>query len=247
MYRLQHARKLTPTLEGIQQQYGINSDLLMEVVEFWKTKYDWRKREEFLNQFPQYTTRIQGLKVHFLHLKPVKKEGIRVLPLLMLHGWGGSIREFYEILPILTTPQKGKDVVFEVIVPSLPGFGFSEAASKPGLSFLHMGLVLKNLMKRLGHENFYIQGGDWGSAIGGSMAIFFPNSILGFHSNMCTVASTSALFKMILASLYPAAIVDESYKHKIYPLTNTFSNLIEETGYMHIQATKPDTIGNQIH
>lgn len=85
-----------------------------------------------------------------------------MLPILLLHGWPGSVREFYELIPMLTTPNDESPFVFEVIVPSLPGFGWSEGARRPGFGVLEMSVVLRNLMIRLGHEKFYIQGGDWG-------------------------------------------------------------------------------------
>ncbi|KAI4471858.1 epoxide hydrolase 1-related [Holotrichia oblita] len=158
--RLQNARPFTPPLEGIQHQYGINTKLLSEVVEFWKTKYNWKERQTFLNQYPQFKTNIQGLDIHFLHVKPTNTKGLKVLPLLLLHGWPGSVREFYELIPLLTKPQPGKDFVFEIIAPSLPGYGFSDAAAKPGLSAVKMSAIFRNLMHRLGFNKFYIQGGD---------------------------------------------------------------------------------------
>lgn len=108
-----------PPLEGAKQNYGIDTNLLNTIVEFWKTKYNWREREKFLNQFPQYKVNIQGLNIHYIHVKPKETKGVKVRPLLLVHGWPGSVREFYEIIPILTTPRDG--LVFEVIVPSLPG------------------------------------------------------------------------------------------------------------------------------
>lgn len=99
----------------------MNTNLLTKIVEYWKTKYNWREREHFLNKYPQFKTNIQGLSIHFIHVKPAQTQGLKVLPLLLLHGWPGSVREFYEAIPLLTTPQPGKDFVFEVIVPSLPG------------------------------------------------------------------------------------------------------------------------------
>lgn len=103
------------------------------------------------------------LNIHFLHITPSGEfENKTVLPILLLHGWPGSIREFYELIPMLTTPNDESQFVFEVIVPSLPGFGWSEGARRPGFGVLEMSVVLRNLMIRLGHEKFYIQGGDWG-------------------------------------------------------------------------------------
>lgn len=120
-YRLDHTIPFQEPLENVTQGYGISTNFLETFVEFWKTKYNWREREEYLNQYSQYVTRIQGLKVHYLHVKPAELNGVRVIPLLILHGWPGSIREFYDIIPILTTHKKGRDFVFEILAPSLPG------------------------------------------------------------------------------------------------------------------------------
>lgn len=119
--RLANHIPFQPPLEGVQQQYGMNTNLLTKIVKFWKTKYNWREREKFLNQYPQFKVNIQGLNIHYIHVKPKAIKGVKVLPMLLLHGWPGSVREFYEIIPILTTPQKGNKFAFEVIVPSLPG------------------------------------------------------------------------------------------------------------------------------
>lgn len=120
-FKLENSIPLHPPLEGAKQHYGINTNLLNTIVEFWKNKYDWREREKFLNQFPQFKVNIQGLNIHYIHVKPKQIEGYKVVPLLLVHGWPGSVSEFYETVPILTTPQKGRNIVFEVIVPSLPG------------------------------------------------------------------------------------------------------------------------------
>lgn len=126
--RLSNHIPFQPPLEGVQQNYGINTNLLTKIVDYWKTKYDWRDREQFLNQFPQFKVNIQGLDIHYIHAKPKETKGVKVLPLLLVHGWPGSVREFYEIIPILTSPRKGSDVVFEVIAPSLPGRTWSSTA-----------------------------------------------------------------------------------------------------------------------
>lgn len=144
-------------------------------MEFWKTKYNWREREVFLNRFPHFKTYVDGLDLHFIHVKPQNVEkNINVLPLLLLHGWPGSVREFYDIIPLLTTPRKDVNFVFEVIAPSLPGYGFSEGASKPGLGAAQVAVVMKNLMERIGFKKFYAHGGDWGAIIVSHMGTLFP-------------------------------------------------------------------------
>lgn len=121
-HRLDIALPFQEPLENAKQHYGINTHVLKTIVEFWKTQYNWRVQEKFLNQYPQFIVKIQGLNIHFLHVKPKKtNDGLKVVPLLLVHGWPGSVREFYEIIPLLTTKQSGRDFVFEVIAPSLPG------------------------------------------------------------------------------------------------------------------------------
>ena len=241
--KLNQPRALTPPLEGIQQQYGMNTNLMKEIIEFWKTKYNWREREKFLNQYPQFQTKIQGLNIHFLHVKPKATNGKQVLPLLMLHGWPGSIREFYDVIPLLTTPQKDKDFIFELIIPSLPGYGFSEAASKPGLGTAQMATIFKQLMQRLGFNKFYLQGGDWGAMISANLVVLHPNNVLGLHSNMCGSESPLSMLKTFIGSFMPSLVVEDEHKDKMYPYSKVFSTIVLESGYMHIQATKPDTVG----
>ncbi|KAF5295494.1 hypothetical protein FQR65_LT10482 [Abscondita terminalis] len=241
--KLNQPLSLTPPLEGIQQQYGMNTNLLKNIVEFWKTKYNWREREKFLNKYPQFKTKIQGLDIHFIHVKPTVTEGKEVLPLLLMHGWPGSIREFYEIIPLLTAPQKNQKFVFELVVPSLPGYGFSEGSAKPGLGAPQAALIFKNLMKRLGFDQFYVQGGDWGALIGQFMSAFYPENVLGLHSNMCGSQTPLSNLKLLIGSIYPRLVVEEQYESRMYPLSNLFSNMLLEFGYFHLQTTKPDTIG----
>ena len=100
------------------------------MVEYWKTKFDWRKQERELNQFNQYTTQIEGINIHFIHVKPSKPAKI-VVPLLIIHGWPGSVWEYYKSIPLLTEPTN--DIAFELIIPSIPGYGFSEAPHQEGM------------------------------------------------------------------------------------------------------------------
>ncbi|KAK4014505.1 hypothetical protein OUZ56_027029 [Daphnia magna] len=115
--------------------------------------------------------------IHFIHAKPSKElmKNKKVLPLLLLHGWPGSFIEFTKIIPLLTRETEGYDFVFELVVPSLPGYRFSDPARKPGLGPAEMGLIFDRLMKRLGYDKYYVQGGDWGSLIGSNMATLFPD------------------------------------------------------------------------
>lgn len=188
------------------------------------------------------------MKIHFIHAKPTAKDsaGNTVVPLLLLHGWPGSVREFYEIIPKLTTANKHHNLVFEVIVPSLPGYGFSQAASKTGFGPVEMSIVLRNLMIRLGHQRFYIQGGDWGSIIGNHIATIFPQNVLGYHSNMCYANLPINYLKIFIAGFYPTYFVDDQFVDFHFPKSKHLIYAIVETGYFHLQATKPDTIGMKL-
>ncbi|XP_077299452.1 juvenile hormone epoxide hydrolase 1-like [Arctopsyche grandis] len=181
--RLENTNFYTEPLEGVSFQDGFNNNYLKEVIEFWKTKYNFNERENYLNKYPHFKTKIQGLDIHYMHVKPKVTKNIRVLPLLLLHGWPGSVKEFYGMIPLLTTPRKDYDFVFELIIPSLPGFGYSQGSSRPGLGPTEMAVVMRNLMERIGFDKYYIQGGDWGAVITSNMAVLYPDKILGYHTN----------------------------------------------------------------
>lgn len=246
--QLQRPLKLHDPLEGVAFEYGFNSHYLKTVVKYWRDDYlaKWSERESFLKKLPHFQTQIQGLKVHFIHVKPKKSEGKKVLPLILLHGWPGTVREFYDIIPLLTTPNDKSDYVFEVVAPSLPGYGWSQGASKINFGPAQMSIVLRNLMLRLGHEKFVVQGGDWGSIVGSNMAAIFPENVLGYHSNMCGSMGPISMGKMVLANFVPSLFYDKQYSGFFKPLGEFFANTMEEMGYMHLQSTKPETIGTAL-
>uniref|UniRef100_A0A2A4K8F5 Epoxide hydrolase n=1 Tax=Heliothis virescens TaxID=7102 RepID=A0A2A4K8F5_HELVI len=241
--RLKRSRSFTPPLEGVGFEYGFNSGQLDSWLKYWANEYQFKEREKFFNQFPQFKTNIQGLDIHFIRVTPKVPAGVEVVPLLLLHGWPGSVREFYEAIPLITAVSKDRDFAIEVIVPSLPGYGFSDAAVRPGLGAPHVAVVMRNLMHRLGFKQFYVQGGDWGSLIGSCMTTFFPKEVLGYHTNLAMVMSTKATLIELIASVYPSLIVEPELADRMYPMGQRYATLVEEMGYMHIQASKPDTVG----
>ncbi|KAL0117446.1 hypothetical protein PUN28_010347 [Cardiocondyla obscurior] len=232
-YRLNHTRPLTPPLKNVAWTYGTNTDALSKFLDYWANNYNFEEREKHINQYPQFKTNIQGLDIHFIRVKPSNKDGKSVLPLLIVHGWPGSIMEFHKIIPLLTSPRPEHDFVFDVVAPSLPGFGFSTAATIPDLSAAHMSVVLKNLMLRLGYDKYYVQGGDWGATVIQTMSCLYPQHVLGMHSNLCLALNKWTLLKKAFSSFLPWT------KTKKGPSFSLFG----ETGYYHIQATKPDTVG----
>jgi epoxide hydrolase len=170
-------------IEGTGWEYGVPVAYMQELVEYWQTKYDWRRQERELNKHPQYVTTIDGLDVHFIHVRS-KVEG--ALPLVIVHGWPGSFVEFQKIIGPLTDPVahggKAEDA-FHVVCPSLPGFGFSSPPHERGWSSQRMAEVIAKLMARLGYERYGAQGGDWGSGIARWLATGDGGHCIGGHSN----------------------------------------------------------------
>ncbi|CAH2058420.1 unnamed protein product, partial [Iphiclides podalirius] len=244
--RLKRHRPSPPPLQGVGFEYGFNSKQTEGWLRYWAEEYPFSAREQFLNQFPHYKTNIQGLDVHFIRVKPDIRQGVEILPMLLLHGWPGSVREFYEAIPYLTSVSKDRDFAIEVIAPSLVGYGFSDAPVRPGMGTAQMAVVMKNLMKRLGFDKFYIQGGDWGSVVGAHLATLFPENVLGYHTNL-PISTTPASFLLPLAgSVYPSLFFDSHEVERMYPLLDHYSMIMEEMGYFHLQATKPDTVGKAL-
>ncbi|XP_052751011.1 juvenile hormone epoxide hydrolase-like isoform X4 [Galleria mellonella] len=242
--RLLHRREFTPPLEDAGFTYGFNSNFLTQVLDYWQNKYNFKDREQFLNRYNHFKTNIQGLDIHFVHVKPQVSNHIHVIPLLMLHGWPGSFREFYEMIVKLARPHPSYNFVFELIIPSLPGFGYSEAPVRPGFGPAEMAVVIRNLMRRIGHERYYVHGGDAGHIVGSVMATLFQDEVLGFHTNMPVLMyHPLATAYTLLGSIWPSLIVEKELESRLYPLSQHFQRHLEESGYIHIQATKPDTIG----
>ncbi|XP_072946312.1 juvenile hormone epoxide hydrolase-like [Epargyreus clarus] len=241
--RLLHRRPFPTPVEGAGFTYGFNTHFLTRVLDYWQNKYDFKHRATFLNKYNHYITKIQGLDIHFMHVQPDISTNAKVVPILLLHGWPGSIREFYELIPKLTTLNPKHKFVFEIIAPSLPGFGFSEAPSRSGMDTVAMAVVMRNLMRRIGFKQYYIHGGDIGYTVGSIMATLFPDNILGFHTNFPVVFHPLGVMYTFLGALWPSLIVEPELQGRMYPLSNHFMYLVEESGYAHLQATKPDTIG----
>ncbi|OWR50536.1 juvenile hormone epoxide hydrolase precursor [Danaus plexippus plexippus] len=241
--RLRDRHPLAPPLEGVAFEYGFNSKHLEGILKYWADEYPFSEREKLFNKYPNYKTNIQGLNIHFIRVTPQVPKGVELVPLLLLHGWPGSVREFFEAIPHLTSVSKDRNFALELIIPSLPGYGFSSAAVRPGLGADKMAVVFRNLMNRLGFKKYYIQGGDWGGLITSIMAIQFPEEVLGLHTNMPFLMSPALTFFSVLGSIYPPLVVGSKTRDRMYPLSKVYSNLLEETGYMHIQSTKPDTVG----
>lgn len=170
-------------IPGTGWEYGVDLAFMKDLVAYWQTDYDWREQEGNLNALPQFQTSIDGIDLHFVHVRSPHEEA---LPLVLVHGWPGSFYEFYKIIPMLTEPEKhgGRaEDAFHVICPSLPGFCFSTAPQEPGWNSRFMAEGIAKLMARLGYDRYGAQGGDWGSGIVQWLARNDGAHCIGAHSN----------------------------------------------------------------
>ncbi|XP_068198461.1 epoxide hydrolase 1 [Antennarius striatus] len=252
LYRRIDQTRPVPSLEDSQFNYGFNSNYLKEVVTYWRNDFDWRRQVNKLNQYPHFKTNIEGIDIHYLHVKPKKvPDGTTAIPLIMVHGWPGSFYEFYGLIPLLTEPSNPDDLVFEVVCPSIPGYGFSEAPHKKGFDSVCAARIFHKLMRRLGFQQFYAHGGDWGWLITTNMAQLEPKTVKGLHVNFAPPSKPGlpVLLSVMLGRRFPKlfGFSDMDIQRLFPPLEKLGVEMIKETGYMHIQATKPDTVGRGLN
>ncbi|XP_067277919.1 epoxide hydrolase 1 [Pseudorasbora parva] len=237
--------RFTDPLEDSRFHYGFNSFYLKRVVSYWRQEFDWEKQVKVINQYPHFKTKIEGIDVHFVHVRPLPKSGQTVLPLMMVHGWPGSFYEFYGTVPLLT--KTDSNVVFEVICPSIPGYGYSEAPHKKGFNTMEAARIFHKLMERLGFTEFYVQGGDWGAIITNNMAQMKPECVRGLHLNMVIARTDSLgqLLSLVIGRYLPFLVgFTKEDVRRLYPyMEKNIYDIMRETGYLHIHATKPDTAG----
>jgi pimeloyl-ACP methyl ester carboxylesterase len=163
---------------------GVPLDYLQTVCEYWARDYDWRKIEARLNALPQFRTDLDGLAIYFLHIRSPHSDAA---PLILTHGWPGSVIEFLKVIPALTDPSKHggqPQDAFHVVCPALPGYGFSDKPKKNGWSVEKTARAWSELMLRLGYRQYYAQGGDWGAVITTAIALEDTEHCLGVHLNM---------------------------------------------------------------
>jgi pimeloyl-ACP methyl ester carboxylesterase len=163
---------------------GVQSATIEKLAAYWATDYDWRKVEAELNALPQFTTEVDGVEIHFIHVKSKHKGA---LPIIVTHGWPGSIIEQMKIIEPLTNPVPAggsASDAFDVVIPSIPGYGFSGKPTEKGWDPIRVARAWIELMERLGYSRYVAQGGDWGDAVTEQMALIAPPGLLGIHVNM---------------------------------------------------------------
>jgi pimeloyl-ACP methyl ester carboxylesterase len=185
-YRLEHAR-YPDEIANDDWNYGANLAYIKELCRYWKDDYDWRKQEALLNSFDHYTTDNHGLRHHFIHQRSKHENAF---PLIIQHGWPGSVFEFHKIIGPLTDPEShggNAEDAFHVVCPSMPGYGWSEAPKKPGVGTRQIAEMNIELMRQLGYERYGAQGGDWGASVITWMGAIAPESLTAIHMNMIFV------------------------------------------------------------
>ncbi|MER6829480.1 epoxide hydrolase family protein [Streptosporangium sp. NPDC000563] len=229
------ARTLWPDeLPGVGWSYGIPVSYVRQLAEYWRSGYDWRKHEAALNEYPQFTTEIDGQNIHFLHVRSPEPDA---LPLVLTHGWPGSIVEFTKVIGPLTDPRAhGGDPAdaFHVVAPSIPGFAFSGPTRETGWDLRRVARAWAELMSRLGYERYGAQGGDSGSVVSPELGRVAPDRVVGVHVNGALGFPTFDPAEM-------EGLTETEQARMMLYADN------DRSGYAILQATRPQTVAFGLH
>jgi pimeloyl-ACP methyl ester carboxylesterase len=224
------ARTRWPDPETVDDwSQGVRVANARSLIDHWRHGYDWRRFESELNRFPQFLTEIDGLDIHFIHVRSGNPDA---LPLILTHGWPGSIVEFLKLIGPLTDPVSfGGDAAdsFDVVIPSLPGFGFSQKPTRTGWTVSRIADAWVELMRRLGYSRWAAQGGDWGAVVTTALGARQPEGLLGIHLNT--------------QYAFPARIPDTLSPEQRHAVETLARYTGELGGSNHLQGTKPETVG----
>jgi epoxide hydrolase len=221
-------------LPGVGWARGIPLGYLKELAEYWRAQYDWRAQEAGLNQYPQFTTEIDGQRIHFMH---VKSERPDAKPLLITHGFPSSVAEFLYLIEPLVNPADGQ--AFHVVAPSLPGYAFSTPLRETGWSMGRTARAWIELMRRLGYQRYGVHGGDIGGGVSGMVAGMDSAHVIGVH--VVTDPLTAANVATFLPGLADRLDANDPVDKVILDRMNEFTK--EGSGYLAIQNSRPQTIG----
>ena len=218
-------------IPGVGWDYGSNLAYVQELVEYWRSGFDWRAQERLINAMSHYRATVAGMGIHFVH---EKGKGQNPMPLVLTHGWPGTFFEMHKVIPLLTDPAShGGDAAdaFDVVVPSMPGYGFSDHTSQRGMHVLRTSDMWVELMHGLGYARFGAHGGDWGASVTNYLGFAYPQHLIGIHTTSIT---------------RPTPYLGEGSR----PLSEAETAFLKqreawvdaEGGYAHIQGTKPQTL-----
>jgi len=220
-------------LEGAGWDYGTELSYLRELIAYWRDSYDWRAHESSLNRLEHWMTDVRGLRVHFLHQRSPERDA---MPLVITHGWPGSVYEFHKIIGPLTDPvaHGGRpEDAFHVVCPSMPGYGWSEAPRKPGFDIVSVAETNAALMAQLGYQRYGAQGGDWGAIATAWLGRVDPAHVAGIHLNMVVAGAPAG----VANPLDGVTAEEQAWLGEMTAFQQA------ETGYQNIQGTRPQTLG----
>ncbi|MFO1173421.1 MAG: epoxide hydrolase [Hyphomicrobiaceae bacterium] len=219
-----------PPLPNADWAQGTDANYLRSLLSYWAETYDWRSREAKLNSFDQFMVDVEGTGIHVVHCKAAGGSGV---PLILTHGWPGSFIEYLPVIPLLTDPAShgiaGR--AFDVVVPSLPGYGFSARPTSAPVDYRHVARLWTKLMSALGYDRFGAGGGDFGSGVSTYLALEYPERLLGLYLSYLEVSPYCGPGSRPMTDA-----------ERIYRETKSGWNHLEH-GYLHIQSTKPQTLG----
>ncbi|MET1074363.1 MAG: epoxide hydrolase family protein [Umezawaea sp.] len=205
--------------EGTGWGDGVPVAYLQDLVEYWRTRYDWRAWEARLNAFPQFTTTVDGANIHFLHVRSTREDA---LPLILTHGWPGSVVEFFDVIEPLSRD-------FHLVIPSMPNYGFSGPTADTGWTVRRIATAWAELMARLGYDRYGAQGGDWGSTVSRDLGIIDAEHVVGVHLNMLITIPDGDV----------GGLTAEDRK-RLGALKHFADDM---SGYQRVQGTRPQTLG----
>jgi pimeloyl-ACP methyl ester carboxylesterase len=229
LHRRLDAARMPDELPGVGWDYGVGSAYLRDLAGYWRTGFDWRAQERRLNRIPQFTTEIDGQRVHFAHLRSSRPGAV---PVLLSHGWPSTFADFAGLAGPLAEPDAPDVPAFDVVIPSLPGYGFSGPTREPGWDVTRIARAWAELMRRLGYDRYLVQGGDWGSLISPEVARVDPDHVLGVHVNALV---TSVDWNS--ANPFEGLTPEQAAQVRAY-----VGAWQERSGYATVQSTRPQTL-----